>query len=96
MSAERRHYKSSREQVLRLYDYEGAFGEGSGRVDVHHIVTRADIKKDPQLWKDFDVNDPSNLVPLHRSVHNRTHQLIELRQSAHETPKRPRQKKKRR
>lgn len=94
MSRER--YKDTRQRVLSIYDGEGAFGEGSGKVDVHHIITLHDVKKDPQLWKDFDVNDPSNLVPLHRSVHNRTHQLIELRQSAHETPKRSRQKKKRR
>jgi hypothetical protein len=77
MSAERRHYKSSREQVLRLYDYEGAFGEGSGRVDVHHILTREDFKKNPELWKYNDLNDPANLVPLRRSVHVRIHQKID-------------------
>jgi hypothetical protein len=82
--------------VLEIYGNEGAFGEGTGRVDIHHIITRNDVKTNPELWKGFDLNSPGNLVPLRRSVHNETHKLIELRQTAHEKPVRPRQKKKRR
>ncbi len=86
--SERWRYKSNRERVLRLYGYDGAFKEGQGNVSVHHIVQRSDLKNDPDLWQDFDVDALSNLVPVRRSVHNRTHHLIELHQTANKTLKR--------
>lgn len=45
--------------------------------DVHHIVTRSDVKENPELWADFNVNEASNLFPIPRKDHERLHRKID-------------------
>lgn len=64
-----------KENVERVYEIYGIPTRLRRRYSIHHIVFKSD-KKYP-WFKNFDINQKSNLCPLTREEHRRLHRLVE-------------------
>lgn len=65
------------ERKSRVYDIYRIPKKERRQYQIHHIVFRSDVKKDPQLWKGFDVEKIANLYPLKITEHKRLHKMID-------------------
>jgi hypothetical protein len=65
-------YRENRQKVAEIYG--GAIDNKTAKhPNTHHIVTRSDVKRHPDIFKDLDVDSPSNLVPITRPLHREIH-----------------------
>lgn len=81
-------YKENCRRVREIY----GIGVNDSSVNVHHIIQRSDKKKHPELWRDYNINQKSNLIPLKREIHQQVHDLI----NAMEPPDQPKHRRKHR
>ena len=54
---------------------------------MHHIIQRSDIRRYPEIWGDYHVNQKSNLIPLKIRVHKRVHEMINATEGQAQLPR---------
>ena len=72
MSKEREYNRNSA-RVREIY----GIAKDDKTYSMHHIVQRSDVRRYPEIWGDFHVNQKSNLIPLKIRVHQKVHELID-------------------
>lgn len=87
----RAEYNANRQRLAEIQGVDLS----AGTHNCHHAyIFQEEARRNRRLRRDLDKIDNLYLLPI--PEHNRLHQMLDARKAAHETPKRPRQKKKRR
>jgi len=63
--------------------------------NIHHVIFKRDVKKDKGMWKGFNINQLSNLIPLKREEHDRLHRIVDNLENYASMPKKRKRKRRR-